>query len=476
MKQKNIWTVILTYGLVISVLIGICYYFIGEKSLKMISYTEEYSGTETTQITPNLVNNVSVVQKFITHADFIDGLVLRFATFNNTLRDGNIVISLQDEKSNVLYEKEIPVTDLKDNEDLQINFESKISVLRGSTLSLEIKEIDNTDGNTATLWMGAKQEACKLYINSEETDGTLYFIPLSIRDGHYTRNFCIAFGIFEILFIVICLRQRKKDESGIRTGLNECVHIFKNYRFLLSQLIGRDFAVKYRRSYLGIIWVILNPLLTMIVLSAVFAFIFRFNIANFPVYLILGQVIFNFYSEATQISTTTITGSGQMIKKIYIPKYIFPLSKTMFSFFNFVLSFIPVLLVVLYYKIPITPNILYLPLLLVFYFCFVLGISFILSAMQVFMRDTQYLYGIFLTLLGYTTPIFYSVDSMSPLLQRIMLLNPLYHYMTVLRTILLYGMAPTVQEMSVCIFLGVLFLGIGLSYFFKRQKKFILYI
>lgn len=251
----------------------------------MISYTEEYSGTETTQITPNLVNNVSVVQKFITHADFIDGLVLRFATFNNTLRDGNIVISLQDEKSNVLYEKEIPVTDLKDNEDLQINFESKISVLRGSTLSLEVKEVDNTDGNTATLWMGAKQEACKLYINNEETDGTLYFIPLSIRDGHYTRNFCIAFGIFEILFIVICLRQRKKDESGIRTGLNECVHIFKNYRFLLSQLIGRDFAVKYRRSYLGIIWVILNPLLTMIVLSAVFAFIFRFNIANFPVYI-----------------------------------------------------------------------------------------------------------------------------------------------------------------------------------------------
>ncbi len=476
MKQKNIWTVILTYGLVISVLIGICYYFIGAKSLKMISYTEEYSGTETTQITPNLVNNVSVVQKFITHADFIDGLVLRFATFNNTLRDGNIVISLQDEKSNVLYEKEIPATDLKDNEDLQINFESKISVLRGSTLSLEVKEVDNTDGNTATLWMGAKQEECKLYINNEETDGTLYFIPLSIRDGHYTRNFWIAFGIFEILFIVICLRQRKKDESGIRTGLNECVHIFKNYRFLLSQLIGRDFAVKYRRSYLGIIWVILNPLLTMIVLSAVFAFIFRFNIANFPVYLILGQVIFNFYSEATQISTTTITGSGQMIKKIYIPKYIFPLSKTMFSFFNFALSFIPVLLVVLYYKIPITLNILYLPLLLVFYFCFVLGISFILSAMQVFMRDTQYLYGIFLTLLGYTTPIFYSVDSMSPLLQRIMLLNPLYHYMTVLRTILLYGMAPTVQEMSVCIFLGVLFLGIGLSYFFKRQKKFILYI
>ena len=285
---------------------------------------------------------------------------------------------------------------------------------------------------------------------------------------------CVSVIILTVLGTFLTIT--KKDEQGIRTGLNECVYIFKNYRFLLTQLIGRDFAVKYRRSYLGIVWVILNPLLTMIVLSAVFAFIFRFNIANFPVYLILGQVIFNFYSEATQISTTTITGSGQMIKKIYIPKYIFPLSKTMFSFFNFVLSFIPVLLVIIYYRIPITLNILYLPLLLVAYFCFVLGISFILSAMQVFMRDTQYLYGIFLTLLGYTTPIFYSVDAMSPLLQRVMLINPLYHYMTVLRTILLYGTAPTLQEMSVCILLGGIFLGIGLSYFFKRQKKFILYI
>lgn len=476
MKQKNIWISILTYGLLISILIGICYYFIGAKSLKMVSFAEEYSNADTTQITPNLTSDTSVVQKFITHADFIDGLTLRFATYNNTLKEGNIEVSLQNETRDVLYKKRIPVTDLKDNEDMQIDFKNSVSVSRGDILLIEVKELDNTDGNVATLWMGEKQDDCELYVNNKQVDGTLYFAPLSMRDGNYTRNFLIVFGAFEALFICICMHQKKKDEQGIRTGLNECVYIFKNYRFLLTQLIGRDFAVKYRRSYLGIVWVILNPLLTMIVLSAVFAFIFRFNIANFPVYLILGQVIFNFYSEATQISTTTITGSGQMIKKIYIPKYIFPLSKTMFSFFNFVLSFIPVLLVIMYYRIPLTLNILYLPLLLVAYFCFVLGISFILSAMQVFMRDTQYLYGIFLTLLGYTTPIFYSVDAMSPLLQRVMLINPLYHYMTVLRTILLYGTAPTLQEMSVCILLGGIFLGIGLSYFFKRQKRFILYI
>ena len=353
MKQKNIWTAILTYGLLISILIGICYYFIGAKSLKMISFTEEYSNADTTQITPNLASDTSVIQKFVTHADFIDGLTLRFATYNNTLKEGNIEVSLQNETRDVLYKKKIPVTDLKDNEDMQIDFENSVSVSRDDTLLIEVKELD-----------------CELYVNNKQVDGTLYFAPLSTRNGNYTRNFLIVFCAFEALFICICLHQKKKDEQGIRTGLNECVYIFKNYRFLLTQLIGRDFAVKYRRSYLGIVWVILNPLLTMIVLSAVFAFIFRFNIANFPVYLILGQVIFNFYSEATQISTTTITGSGQMIKKIYIPKYIFPLSKTMFSFFNFVLSFIPVLLVIIYYRIPITLNILYLPLLSVFIWYF----------------------------------------------------------------------------------------------------------
>ena len=476
MEQKNIWTVILKYGIIISILFGACYFFIGEKSLKTVSYVEEYAEVEATQITPNLVENITIIQEFVTHADFIDGLILRFATYNNTLKEGNVEITLLSKDEQLLYECSIPVTNLKDNENVQIDFENSIAVQRDTKLQLIIRETNNTDGNVATLWMGTAQKDCKLFVNDELTAGTLYFNPVCTRNGHYLPHYLIVFVFLEVLFIVICLYQKRKDEKGVRTGLNECVHIFKDYRFLLSQLIGRDFAVKYRRSYLGIVWVILNPLLTMIVLSAVFAFIFRFNIDNFPVYLILGQVIFNFYSEATQISTTTITGSGQMIKKIYIPKYIFPLSKTMFSFFNFVLSFIPVLLVMLYYRIPITLNILYLPLLLLAYFCFVLGVSFILSAMQVFMRDTQYLYGIFLTLLGYTTPIFYSIDSLSPLFQKIMLLNPLYHYMAVLRTILLYGMAPTLQEMTICILLGGVFLGAGLCYFFKRQKRFILYI
>lgn len=476
MKQKDIWMKILIYGLGIFLVLGFLYYWIGSKNLRILPYTEEYASVTPTQVTPTLTENTIVTQTFTTHADVIEGIVLRFATYNNTLVDGDVDVSLISDQNEVLYNVHIPVTILSDNEDFTIVFDELIDVLPNSQLKLEIKEYNNTDGNAASVWMGEKQADCVLYVNGVETENTLYFNLISYKNGHFIRNFGITALGFCAFFVMLCFYQRRKMKAGVKTGLNECVYIFKEYSFLLKQLIGRDFAVKYRRSYLGIVWVILNPLLTMIILSSVFSFIFRFTIENFPVYLILGQIIFNFYSEATQISITTITSSGQMIKKIYVPKYIFPLSKTMFSFFNFVLSFIPVILVMIYYKIPITINIVYLPTLLVFFFCFVLGVCFILSALQVFLRDTQYLYGIFLTLLGYTTPIFYSIETMSPLIQKVMLINPLYHYMNTLRTILLYGETPTVQQMAACMIIGIIFLAVGMGYFFRKQKKFILYI
>ena len=475
-KSKNFWSEILKYGTVIFLIMGVIYYVVGYGSLKKVAYSEEYSAIAPTGVTSNLTEGTVIIQECIVHADYIEGVTLRFATYGDSLKAGKINVSLKNSEGLQLAKKEIPVLDLQDNEDYYVEFDKIVEIDNGEKVCLAIWESDNSDGNVATLWLGAKQKACNLYVGEKEIENTLCFVLKEVKDGHFNFLFMFSFALFFGAFLLMCMLQKRKEEKNIKSGLGECIYIFKNYRFLLKQLIGRDFAVKYRRSYLGAVWVILNPLLTMIVLSAVFSFIFRFDIENFSVYLILGQIVFNFFSEATQISITTITGSGQMIKKIYVPKYIFPLSKTMFSFFNFVLTFIPVALVMIYYKIPLTVNIVYLPLLLISYFCFTLGVSFILSALQVFLRDTQYLYGIFLTLLGYLTPIFYSITSLSPLFQKIMLINPLFHYMNVLRTILLYGMAPTVQQMSACMIIGVLFLSIGITYFYKRQKKFILYI
>lgn len=294
--------------------------------------------------------------------------------------------------------------------------------------------------------------------------------------GEYAPCYAVVFLTLFVGLFLYAKYNQIKDKKGEHTPLNECVHIFDRYKFLLKQLVTRDFAVKYRRSYLGLVWVILNPLLQMIILSAVFSFVFRFDIENYPVYLILGQVTFNFFSEATNIAVSTIVDSGQLIKKIYMPKYIFPLSKTMFSFLNFMISFIPVVAVLIFFRVPITLNWLYLPIYMVTLFMFTLGVGFFLAALNVKMRDTQYLYGIALTLLNYVTPIFYPVSSLSPRFQFVMQFNPLFQYVSLIREIMFEQKTPSLQHLVICILCAIVAMEVGMRFFFSKQDEFILYV
>ncbi|WP_408069571.1 ABC transporter permease [Butyrivibrio sp. JL13D10] len=306
--------------------------------------------------------------------------------------------------------------------------------------------------------------------------GRTELISINYTIGSYYSWFFTVFFVVLAIFIFFCIYNSNAEKQNKKTAVTECIHIFFDYKFLLKQLITRDFAVKYRRSYLGIVWVILNPLMQMIILSSIFSFVFRSNIDNFPVYLILGQVVYNFFNEATTVALGTMVTSGQLIKKIYMPKYIFPISKTIFSFINFLISFIPVMMVMLFFGV--YPNIywIYLPLYFVTLFAFTLGIGLLLAAMDVFMRDTQYLYGILLPLLNFLTPIFYPVTALSPLIQKIMWWNPLFQYVDCIRHIMLYNTAPSIQQMAMCLLYGFGFLFIGMSYFYRRQDRFILYI
>lgn len=294
-------------------------------------------------------------------------------------------------------------------------------------------------------------------------------------------NFILFYIIFAVallvLFWVICLLQKRANKNNRTTAIDDIIDVFTKYRFLLKQLVSKEFKLKYRRSYLGIAWSLINPFLTMIVISAVFSYMFRFNIPNFPAYLILGQITFNFFSEASQLSLLSIVNSGQLIKKVYMPKYIFPLSRVVSSFVNYLLTFIPAIIVLLYYKIwPNSLTIIYLPLFLVYYSVFTYGIGLILASLDVFMRDIQHLYGVFITALAYATPIFYSIDNLSPKMKSLMQFNPIYHFITYIRQILFYHVCPTVLENVICIALALLSLTIGMVVFLKKQKKFILYI
>ena len=246
--------------------------------------------------------------------------------------------------------------------------------------------------------------------------------------------------------------------------------------FILRSLVSKDFKLKYRRSVLGILWSVLNPLLMMVVLTVVFSTIFRFNIENFPLYLILGQTLFAFMTEATSSAMTSIIGSAPLIKKIRINKMIFPIEKAVFALVNFAISLIAVAAVMVFFRIFPTVNILLLPVLLAYLFMFSLGIGLVLAALSVFFRDVIHLWSVFTSAWTYATPLFYPVDILPEWAVPIMNANPMYYYVEYFRDIALYGTTPSLSMNLICFGSGVIALVVGVLVFRSQQKKFILYV
>ena len=260
----------------------------------------------------------------------------------------------------------------------------------------------------------------------------------------------------------------------VATSMALCTKQVKRDWFILRSLVSKDFKLKYRRSMLGVLWSVLNPLLMMIVLTAVFSTVFRFHIENFPLYLILGQTLF--MSDATSSAMSSIIDSAPLIKKIRINKALFPLEKVSFALVNFMVSLIAVVAVMLFFKVVPTVNILWLPFLLLTIFLFSLGIGLLLAALSVFFRDVMHLWSVLLTAWTYATPLFYPVEILPEWAVPIMNANPMYYYVSFFREIALYGSAPTLEQIAICLFCGVGALIVGFAVFKKQEKKFILYV
>ena len=253
---------------------------------------------------------------------------------------------------------------------------------------------------------------------------------------------------------------------------------FKKYSFLLKELISRDFKVKYKRSVLGILWSLLYPVLNMAVMALVFSNIFKFSTpgVNYLVYVLSGLVMFNYFSEASNLSMSSVVANFPLINKIYIPKYIFPLSKCLFVGINFLLTLIPLYIVIFATGTGINIYHLVLPYAYICLFIFTLGMGLILSTISVFLRDMFYIYGIVLTLWTYLTPIMYDISLISPRLQTFFKLNPMYHYINFIRRIILYHEMPSAITFGICAGSALLVLLIGLICFKKNQDKFIYYV
>ena len=253
--------------------------------------------------------------------------------------------------------------------------------------------------------------------------------------------------------------------------------LLKNkYCNLINELVNRDIKKKYRRSILGILWSMLNPLLMMLITAMVFSNLFRFEIKNFALYLLTGQIIFTFYAEATNFAMGSILENGHLIKKVYVPKYLFPLSRVTSSAVNLLFTLPAMLAIILVTAQTISFKILFciIPLVLLFIFC--LGMGLFLSALAVYFRDMFHLYGVALTALNYATPIFYPENIIPVQYQWIVHCNPIYYYLKMFREVVYSNQIPDINLIIICFFISIIALIIGGYFFNKKQNNFILYI
>lgn len=260
--------------------------------------------------------------------------------------------------------------------------------------------------------------------------------------------------------------------------INNLKYTYKKYGFLLQQLVSRDFKVKYKRSVLGIVWSLLYPVLTMAVMALVFTRMFKFSTpgVNYLVYLMSGLVIFNYFSEASNLAMSSVVANFSLINKVYIPKYIFPISKCLFVGINFLLTLIPLYAIIFITGTGINIYHLLLPYAFLCMFIFIVGFGLILSTVAVFLRDMFYIYGVVLTLWTYMTPIMYDISIISGPLQIIFKLNPLYWFIYFARDIILYNQMPGINVWIYCAIFALGFLVIGIYVFKKNQDKFIYYV
>ena len=250
---------------------------------------------------------------------------------------------------------------------------------------------------------------------------------------------------------------------------------FKKYHFLLYQLVKKDIQLKYRNSYLGVMWTLLEPLLTMMVLVLVFSKLYH-NTKDFPVYILTGRLLYSFFSNTTRSALKSVRANASMIKKVYVPKYMYPCASVLSEYIQFIISLVILVAVMTYCGITPTWHLLeaLFPLLIVF--IMTMGSGLWLSTLAVFFRDLEYLWGVALMLLMYACAIFYRVETViGENNQWLFRLNPLYAVIENFRDAV-YGNSMNLPVMLYSLGVSLVLFFSGIIVFYKNQDKFILHL
>ena len=256
--------------------------------------------------------------------------------------------------------------------------------------------------------------------------------------------------------------------------MKKYIDTFLKFKPLLTELVARDIKIKYRRSVLGVMWTVLNPLGMMIILSIVFSNVFKFDIENFPLYVLSGQVIFNFFNDATTSSMTSILNNSSLIKKVYVPKYLFVFSRIFSSFINLMAAFCALLVVMITTRAELHWQMLLFIVPLTMVVGFSLGVGLILAALTVRFRDIMHLYSVFTTGLLYLTPVIYPMSMLPETIRKLVMLNPLTNYLIMFRDVMFNATIPSLGSFALGLLEMIAALAVGLWVFYKKQDSFIL--
>lgn len=276
-----------------------------------------------------------------------------------------------------------------------------------------------------------------------------------------------------------------ESQKAVAKPASHAKNDFEKDKFILKQLVTKDFKIKYRRSVLGVAWSVLNPLLMMVVMSIVFSTIFgqsrngSITPEMYPLYLIVGNITFSVMSESTNQALMSIIWASSLLKKVKVHRWVFPVQKVLFSLVNFSFSLVAVALVMVWFRVVPTWHLILLPVCLLLLMCFCMGLGMMLSALAVFFRDVMHLWTVVITAWMYLTPIFWTTDYISQMahwIQVLVVVNPMYNYLQFMRDIFLFNTVPSALTFGLCVVWAVIALAIGYTVFHKTEHKFILYI
>lgn len=262
------------------------------------------------------------------------------------------------------------------------------------------------------------------------------------------------------------------------------VHVggrFSKDRYILQQLVTKDFKLRYRRSVLGVVWSVLNPLLMMIIMSFVFQYFLRSNLEHYSLYLIVGNITFALMNDATNGGLRSIIDASSLLKKVKVDRWVFPVQKVFSAAVNFAFSLIAVAIVMVFDGVMPTVHVLWFVVGLVLVMLFSIGIGLFIGALAVFFRDMIHLWSVVLTAWTYLTPIFWDLslltNSNAPrIVVWIVKANPMYNYLEIMRSAFVYQNNPSVTVLALAAIWAVIALVIGITVFKKTEHKFILYI